>query len=679
MAQITMHNRVLEKWGRLPTKVQKKLTSLFRKFEEDSKQASIHLEKIQPLAKDPKVRSARVGDDYRAIVIAPEKGDVFMVVHVDHHDEAYRWCANKLFEASTSTGGLQVIDLDFVEDSAKRVEDQNQSEQHNTYCLTNLSDEELFSAGVPSQLLPSVRAITSDKEFDAVAQYLPEEAKQVLYGYVCGMELDEAIEEMLGDLPENKPEDKDDFSKLVSAPNLDMVVIDDIDQLIAAQSSEITKWRTFLHPYQKALVNWNTPGPIKVTGAAGTGKTVVLIHRAVRLAKELSTGQKLLITTFTTNLALTIKGLIQDFSPDVANKIEVVNLHKLARDICLQGNNKIAFAENDQLESLWQQVFSQLEWQGLFSQKFIKEEYYKVIEGKDVRSLEQYLLVSRTGCDRLVKKQRQLIWPYFELFSTKLVQSNLSTYERSLIQAREVLLNNDFDKYRHVLVDELQDFSLSALKLISCLCDIGGENLNTLYLTGDGHQRLYSNLPVSLKSAGIDILGRAKRLKINYRNSEQIREFSQSLIKGINVDDLDGGYSETTGDIAVMKGDKPFIVDCPDYCCVANTVVDYINKLISEYGLSNHEICITSKKQVILNKLDSENIKMFELESNKTDPGKIIPGVRVSTKKRVKGLEYKAVVVVLNSSITETKSVLEDYVACTRAIKYLLAIRLTND
>src|SRR4051812_40246528 len=119
MAMMMLHRDVLKEFGSLPAKVQKKVSELIRKFEEDSTQASINLEKIEQTA-DEKVRSARVGDDWRAIVIAPQQGDTFLLMHVDHHDEAYRWCRNKRFEAHGTLGMLQVFDVEMVEHAAER-------------------------------------------------------------------------------------------------------------------------------------------------------------------------------------------------------------------------------------------------------------------------------------------------------------------------------------------------------------------------------------------------------------------------------------------------------------------------------------------------------------------------------------------------------------------------------
>src|SRR5262249_28289849 len=155
-----------------------------------------------------------------------------------------------------------------------------------------------------------------------------------LFGLSAGMSLDEALNEMLGAGPAPKEAaatSPGDFSKIQEAPNFDFVLVEGEEELKKILAGTLEKWRIFMHPYQRKLVTWKTNGPISVTGAAGTGKTVALIHRAVHLARGLQdSSARVLITTFTTNLPVTIKHLIRRLAPEFADRIEVTNLHTLA-------------------------------------------------------------------------------------------------------------------------------------------------------------------------------------------------------------------------------------------------------------------------------------------------------------------------------------------------------------
>ncbi|HAS51012.1 MAG TPA: DNA helicase, partial [Gammaproteobacteria bacterium] len=469
MAKLMLSRDVLKDFGRLPIRVQKKLFEFFRKFEEDSTQASIHLEPVTE-AVDPKVRSARIGDDYRAIVIAPEQGDNFLLMYVDHHDEAYRWCRHKRFEAHQALGVLQVFDV-YETQTAMDAQAQKQGIPTDHYPLDALSDEELFQAGTPRALIPAVRAIRTDAAFQQFADYLPKEAVQVLYGVVCGLSLNAAIAEMLGEIDRKTPAPASpgDFSHLDQVMNMDLVVIDGEEHLKSILSQDLEEWRIFLHPYQRKLVEWQTQGPIKINGAAGTGKTVALMHRAVHLARQLSTlKERVLVTTYTTNLSVTLEQLFRKLALDAARKIEVTNLHQLARTICLRGGWQGKVLEDDEREDLWRTVLAGSLPAG-FDRDFIRDEYEFVVDKMGIDSEEGYLTAVRSGRPRLDRKQRRTLWPVFLEFNRLLHKRNLLTFEGLIHQARLVVERGGFTVYRHVLVDELQDFGLEALRLIAAL------------------------------------------------------------------------------------------------------------------------------------------------------------------------------------------------------------------
>ena len=672
MAQLMLHREVLKGFGKLPSKVQKKIYELTRKFEEDSTQASIHLEHLSPMAKDPKVRSARVGDDYRAIVIAPEVGDVFLLMYVDHHDEAYAWCKNKRFEAHTATGTLQIFDVE--ETTAAAEEIQQTVAVRDRYVLDDLNDDELFQAGVPEALIPAVRAARNEDAFVQLSDYLPKEAVQVLFGFISGMSLDQALEEMLGGLGDtSKPATTGDFSYLAQAANIDLVLVEGEEHLQEILSEDIEEWRIFLHPYQRKLVEWNTKGPMKINGAAGTGKTVALMHRAVHLARRVGDEDgKVLVTTFTTNLSVTIKSLLEKLAPDVAHHIEVTNLHQLARTICHRVGWKGKIAESSDIEAIWNNVFTAAGEQE-FDRDFIASEYEEIVDPMGVDTEEAYLTVIRSGRKRVSRAQRKALWRLFIQFNRELSKRNMLTFDGVIHQARQGVEQGKFDRFRHVLVDELQDFGLEALRLIAALSPIEKGLSDPLCVVGDGHQRIYSKVPIALSRAGINVRGRSRRLKINYRTTEQIRQWAHGLLAGVEVDDLDGGVVETVADQSVMRGAEPEIVKAATPEKAAAAIVAWAQGLI-EFGLGSHEICVTPIKREIINALQTAGIKTLELKARQVDPGQEEPGVRYGTKQRIKGLEFKAVALVLSDNCSGSTERYANYVAATRAREHLLIV-----
>lgn len=678
MAQLMLHREVLKNFGKLPSKVQKKVYELIRKFEEDSTQASINLEQLNPMVKDKKVRSARLGDDYRAIVIAPEKGDTYLLMYVDHHDEAYRWCANKQFEAHGTLGTLQVFDVEAVE----KVVDEEIAfvpveTEEERYPLDDLSDDDLFHAGAPTALIPAIRAVRNNIAFEQLVEYLPKEAQQVLFGVVAGLSLDQSLEEMLGpiDSAPVAPAGPGDFSHLAEVTNIDLVLVEGEEALREILSEDIEEWRIFLHPYQRKLVEWNVKGPMKINGAAGTGKTVALMHRAVWLADQMAADEKVLVTTYTTNLSVTIKGLIEQMSPSLSKKIEVTNLHQLARTICQRSGWRGKIAEDDDCHAVWDELYKKHSGAHFeFTLENLKDEYEHVVDRMGIDNEEGYLTVVRSGRKRIGRKQRKQLWKVFAEFQRELTKRNMLTFEGIVHQARLAVELGKFPKYRHVLVDELQDFGLEALRLLAAISPITEALPNPLCVAGDGHQRLYGNVPIALSRGGIDVRGRSRRLKINYRTSEQIRLVAHGILNNIEIDDLDGGTETTLGDRSVFRGPEPQIVDCDSPGEAAEAVTTWVQGLL-DLGLGSHEICVTPANSEILSALEEAGIPTLELKPRQRDPGQEEQGVRYGTKKRIKGLEFKAVALLENTDSDEGVNRFSNYVAATRARERLLYIK----
>ncbi|NEX19875.1 UvrD-helicase domain-containing protein [Thiorhodococcus mannitoliphagus] len=685
MAQLMWRRELLTQLTKVPAKVKKKLAELHRKFEEDSTQASLHLKPVQG-ARDPKVRSARVGDDYRAIIIAPEQGDTYLLVHVDHHDEAYQWCQSKQFEAHGALGTLQIFDVEEIaravaipEESSAAASAAVDTEGFSAaYPLDSLDDEALFTAGIPKALIPAVRAVRTDDAFEQLAEYLPPEAAQVLYGVVAGMSLDQALEEMLGALETApvKPAGPGDFSHLAQAANLDLVLVAGEEHLKEILSEDIEAWRIFLHPYQRKLVQWDVKGPMKIHGAAGTGKTVALMHRAVWLAKQTADQDRVLLTTYTTNLSVTIKALLERLAPKAHQGIEVTNLHQLARTIALRCGWRGKVAEDADLEALWEQVLSQeSDLAAEFNQDFIRSEFAEIVDPMGIDSEDAYLTTVRSGRPRIGRAQRKLLWRLFARMQREQAKRNLLTFEGVVHQARLAVEQGQFPRYRHVLVDELQDFGLEALRLIRALSPIDEGLANPLCVVGDGHQRLYNRTPVPVGRAGIEVRGRSRRLKINYRTSEQIRRWAQGLLAGVEVDDLDGGSADTTGDRSVFRGPDPQVLTVDSPAAAGGAVVDWVRHLL-DCGFGTHEICITPTEGAVINALETAGIPTLELLPRQRDPGQDEPGVRYGTKKRIKGLEFRAVVLLYRDTDAEdARERFANYVAATRARELLLVLR----
>ncbi len=683
MAKLMMHRNLLKNLGRLPVKVQKKIVEFIDRFQVDPSDPSMHVHPLKESMIDPKVRGANLPDGYRAIVIAPEKGDTYLLVHVDKHDDAYAWARNKHFEVHESTGVFQVFDVEEVETKAD--EQKKVSPPQNDYPLDILCEDDLFKAGVPKPLIPAVKAIRSDEALEALSEYLPPDCRDVLHGIAAGMSMDDAMEEMLGInvvQPETvSPEGPGDFSKIEDAVNFDLVLVEGEEHLKEILQASLEEWRIFLHPYQKKIVKWKTRGPMNINGAAGTGKTVALMHRAVHLAREIEDKkERVLVTTFTTNLSITIKHQVASLGREVADKIEVTNLHALARTICSRSGWKGRIALDEDMEDIWSEVWIDPSMGELpLSREELKKEYIQVIDANGVTDEDSYLTTVRSGRPRISRQQRRDAWPVFRAFQRGLKKRNLLTFEGAIHQARLAVEQGNFPKYRHVLVDEVQDFSLEALRLIAAISPIEEEKSDPLCTVGDGHQRIYRK-KIPLSRAGINIRGRSRRLKINYRTSEQIRKYGQGILQGLDIDDLDGENVSIAGDHSVFKGPEPMVERCAGAKEEADAVLAWIQVLMDSHGLATHEICVTPYKREIREVVTAAGIPTFELRPREEDPGANEPGIRMGTMKRIKGLEFRAIALACadpedpmnHIDEADIMARCERYVASTRAREHLL-------
>ncbi len=682
MAQLMLHRDLLKSFGKLPVQVQKRIASFIDRFRENPSDPALHLHALTGSMLDPKVRGADLPSGYRAIVIAPEKGDTYIMVHVDKHDAAYAWAKSKRFEVHKLTGIFQMFDADSASAVAR---EQPHIAAKKDYPLAKLSEDDLFQAGVPRPLVPAVRAVTSDAALDALVDYLPPDCRDVLHGIAAGMSLDEALEEMLGVTATQAVnvvvDGPGDFSNIGSRPAYDLVFVEGEEDLKKILKASLEEWRVFLHPYQRKLVQWKTGGPMNITGAAGTGKTVALVHRAVHLAKSLThTSDRILLTTFTTNLSVTLKGFIKKLDPNVADHVEVTNLHALARTICNRAGWKGRIASEEELDDIWQEVWSDVSLGELpMAKADLISEYNSIIDPNGIDNEDAYFTTVRSGRPRINRVQRRQAWPVFLAFQRGVKRRNLLTFEGAVHQARLAVEQGCIPRYAHVLVDEAQDFSLEALRLIRALSPIDEGSPDPLCLAGDGHQRIYrAKFPVS--RAGIDIRGRSRRLKVNYRTSEQIRAYAQAMLQGMEIDDFEGGVTTTVADRSIFKGPIPDLVKCKEEGAEAKAVVLWTRNLIEKCGMASHEICVAPFKPAIMVALNSAGIATYQLRPREMDPGSDEPGVRLGSMKRIKGLEFRAVAMaccdkqdpINNMAKSDPLSRCERYVAATRARERLL-------
>jgi hypothetical protein len=572
--RVAIYDGFLDAFARIPRAQQRKVNEFVRKFRENPTNPSINYESIAAF-KDPNLRTVRIDQAYRAIVLKPEQGNVYVLLWVDHHDEAMAWAKHKQVSIHPATGALQLLSAEIVAVPVAPVVEAAPPPA----LFAKIRDRELVRLGVPEAAIPQVRLLVDQAQLEAVRPSLPEEAYEALFFLSEGESLEE-VERAMAPAPAT-PVDTTDYAAALTRESSQrrFALVEDDEALAAMLDAPLEKWRVFLHPSQRGLVNRSWSGPVRVLGGAGTGKTVVAMHRAVYLADRVYVRpeDRVLFTTFTRNLAADIGANLQKLCrPDVARRIEVVHLDGWVGDLLRRAGypHEIAYwGIGDRLKDLWEQAMA-LAPSGLFSASFYRDEWDAVVQGQGCDSWEDYRAASRAGRGvRVSREQRKAIWPVFEEYRHLLAKRGLREPEGALRDAVALLEQHKLRvTYRSVVVDEAQDMSTNAFRLLRAVVPEGPDDL---FLVGDGHQRIYRR-QVVLSRAGVNIVGRGKRLRINYRTTDEIRQFAVALLEGMSVDDLDAGDDTTKGYKSLMHGEAPEVRVLAGFDAEVDAIVGWV-------------------------------------------------------------------------------------------------------
>lgn len=640
MTKISISADFLESYAKIPKAQQKRVREFTEKFCADPTSSSINYEPIHDM-RDDKVRTVRISLDYRAIVIHPPLGDVYMLVWVDHHDEAMRWARHKIFSVHPTTGTIQIVDVEHIVHQTPLVDPPILGLFH------MYQDEQLEQIGVPSLLLPTVRSISSEDELDVLKNYVSIDIYERLFYLASGFSLEEVIQQI--SIP-RAPVNVLDFSSAVrqEESRRSFVVISTTKELQDLLDKPLEKWRLFLHPSQEQLVHGNFQGPTKVLGGAGTGKTVVLLHRAKYVAQNASPGSRYLVLTYTSNLAKVLQNQLRTIIPEEHfDRIEVTTIHSWAlRYIRSRGITSDPISkENDSfIFDSWQQAI-RIHNEQTWDINFFQEEWEEVIQFYGIDQEEKYLHIPRIGRGtRLTRDERRRVWRVLAQYRATIQQAGLLDWVDIVRKARQLLEKyGGPPKFDGIFVDEGQDLHQEDYKLIRRLVQ---EGPNDIFIVGDTHQRIYKN-KVVLSHCGIQIKGRSKKLRINYRTTEQIRRWAFGLLEGLTLDDLDGGVDTHQGYISLLQGEAPEIRHFDSQEEEVHFVRDVVNSAILE-GVDLSNLCIIARSTSILEHLyvpmlEKDRIPYVFLNPSVAEQGE---GVRLSTMHRVKGLEFSYVIIV---------------------------------
>jgi superfamily I DNA/RNA helicase len=646
-------------------------------------------------AKDKGFWSVRVSRDIRLIVhqSGSEGCASLLVCYVDHHDKAYAWVERRRLETHPKTGAAQLVEL---RETVREIEvpryvtptpEGGETEPAATSVepmkpalFAEASDDELLGHGVPAEWLETVRGVDEDGLLD-LAEHLPAEAAEALVTLAAGGVPEPAVvvEAEAGVEPDpfEHPDAKRRFRLVASS-----------EELQRALDYPWDRWAVFLHPSQRAIVERRYNGPARVGGSAGTGKTVVALHRAVELALTYPEA-RVLLTTFSIPLARMLRaklGRLVDGDREVGGRIIVRAIDEVGLEAyeAVAGQARVATA--GMVRQLVERAMGEVAGHR-FSAAFVMEEWVEVVDAWQVGTWEAYRDVPRLGRKtRVGEKQRALLWAMFERVREGLAAGGLVTMPGVFAEATRAVSAGEVAVATHAVVDEAQDVTVPQLRFLAALA---GERADGLFFAGDLGQRIFQT-PFSWKGLGVDVRGRSRTLKINYRTSHQIRRLADQLLAEETAD-VDGVSDERKGTVSAFSGPDPVVRVEKNEEAEVERVAAWLKERVAG-GVEPSEVGVFVRSEAELGRakraVATAGLALARLGEKAELPA---GAVAVGTMHDAKGLEFRAVVVMacdedvvplagrveaLNDPadvevVYETERHLL-YVACTRARDHLL-------
>jgi len=638
-------------------------------------------------ARDKNFWSVRVSADIRIIV--HRTAGSLMLCYVDHHDRAYDWASRRKLETHPKTGAAQLVEIrETVREIITPVYGIRESTAPAKPVLfARIPDEQLLSYGVPPEWLGDVKQADEDSLLE-IADHLPAEASEAL------------LELATGGTPRvpQKPQAvlPPETVALIELPNpfnhpdalRRFRVMESVEELERALNFPWDKWTVFLHPEQRQLVERDYSGPARVSGSAGTGKTIVALHRAVHLAKT-HPEVRVLLATFSDTLAHALHTKLRRLigsEPRLAERIDVYSLDAFGLRLYKATIGPVKIASSDDIRDLMRSVSNSV-GQHKFTLAFLLTEWEHVVDAWQLENLDAYRNVTRLGrSTRLPDAARESLWKIFDGIRAELNRKKLLTLSSMFSSMVKIYSGGERSPYEFMVVDEAQDISIAQLRFLGAL---GNARPNALFFTGDLGQRIFQQ-PFSWKMLGVDVQGRSRVLRINYRTSHQIRQQADRLL-GPEIHDIDGNTEIRSETISVFNGPLPEIYSLPNETEEIQLVSSWLADKFKA-GILPHElgVFVRSSKQLeraraavaksgLIGKVLDEHVE--------TTSGNI----SICTMPLAKGLEFRAVVVMacddevipLQERIEAVgdEADLEEiynterhllYVACTRARDHLL-------
>ncbi|MEI6820556.1 MAG: UvrD-helicase domain-containing protein [Bacteroidota bacterium] len=655
---------------------------------ENHKSASLQVHSIDRVKCDPKFRSARVNDDIRMIFVP--QGDIFTILYVDHHDQAYDWCEGKSLN-KTKFGAEYIYDENLMnnkEDQLKQNEPYEMIEEKSLLKANNIKAKNLIKLGIAEIHAENLINISNEDKYLDYVTIFPSEIQEALLDLASGIK---SYETIYNELVDDKYQDTQNSINHKDSKRR-FYLVDSLEELqILTDNDSFEKWTLFLHPSQEEIVKKNFNGPALIEGGPGTGKTIVGIHRAIYLSQNVyksEDGKKILICTFSKKLAKSINEKVEELIriKGIKNNIDVVGIDSFILSTLNNAYGHIQNVDTQGMQKLITTIYEQLKPKG--TKGFYQFEYNEVIEKYNITTESEYLLADRTGTGMpLNEKKRIIVWKFFEVLLNEKRLRGITTFVDRAHKMNSGLIEGSIHaEYDSIIIDEAQDLEPIKLK---ALCKCVKTKENNIFILSDMNQRIF-NLGTWKNKIEINIVGRTQYLSINYRTTKQINDYARYQF--IQSEMVNGHIKEYK---SIVSGADPlvegFTTEASQYKFIASKVQDLIKT-----GRAPNQICIICPTIKESNEIKAVLILSEIVSTLLIDdiiPGKD-KGVCICTIMGVKGLEFEVVIIFDYNNIKNYRSIESDspeigeyydkliecekYVASTRARDELIVTYLED-
>ncbi len=679
-------------FGKLDGAVRKAAFAFLEKLQESDATPGLHIEPINGAA-DPRIRTGRVNDFWRAVLVkvqgqAAEAHYVYLGTY--QHDDAIKYAKSAVVRINPRNGIAELVKADqlvepTLEEKVTRLPAKAKPKPDDvdltTYPLLQtqgIAVADLLDLGIDTDTAIEAAIAETEDQMLAVAQRAPAAWQgDALLDLSIGTGL-AAVKEKLGlSAPAAEPDPQSDEQLLTAlkqpAAQMDFAFIEDDAELLAAiEDDNFGRWRVFLHPEQRDYAFRPRNGSFRLSGGAGTGKTVVLLHRVRHLART-NPGARIVLTTFNKTLASSLQETLRLLDPGLPEAenlgdpgVYVAGVDAIARRVLARAESvhSASQAWGDTVASVlgprspyvleptaaarWDAVISSHGAElspELRSRAFFVAEYATVVVPNKIVSRDDYLRVRRSGRGvPLSRGQRIAVWDVVAAYRASADAAGSTDWDEKAMIAAEhldaIAASGGERLADHVLVDEGQDLAPARLIFLRALVAEGPDDL---FLAEDSQQRIYGQ-KIVLSRYNINVRGRSRRLTLNYRTTAQVLRYAVGVLSGEEWVDLDADDATVTGYRSARTGPPPTEVGATSLVDEYESAGAVVGKWLAQGDAPETLGVLVRTKTIgdkVVHALSERKVKAkFVQDDAATGTGSVL----VMTMHRSKGMEFKRVV-----------------------------------